>query len=161
MPGEEDVPERAPHKRQKRARTGLELVSWGWLQRGEPGRDRNNAPYLEAGGLEGRWRAEGARPNAREGLSTRRGGHKPVESIVLVGPTSASQGPEGLTRSGTLVETGTQPASETPEEAAWAQHLIGLTGASSLALLAGVIATSTAIESSIVNPRGLLSHLLT
>ena len=77
------------------------------------------------------------------------------------GATSASQGPEGLTGGDTLVETGTQPASETPEEAAWAQHLIGLTGASSLALLAGVIATSTAIETSIVNPRGLLSHLLT
>lgn len=80
---------------------------------------------------------------------------------AVLGATIASQGPEGLTGGGTPVERGMEPASETPEEAAWAQRLVGLTGASSLALLVGVIAASTAIETSAVKPRGLLSRLLT
>jgi len=81
-----------------------------------------------------------------------------VASAIL-GTTVASRAPEGLPEGGTPVETGTQPARETPEEAAWAQRLIGLTGTSSLALLAGVIAVSTVIETSAAKPRGLLSRL--
>ena len=79
-----------------------------------------------------------------------------IASAVL-GAAIASQAREAATP----VESGTQPTPETPEEAAWAQRLVGLTGTSSLALLAGVIATSTAIETSTVKPRGLLSRLLT
>ena len=80
---------------------------------------------------------------------------------AILGTKIASQAPEGLPEGGTPVETGTQPAPETPEEAVWAQRLIGLTGTSSLALLVGVIAASTVIETSAVKPRGLLSRLFT
>ena len=60
----------------------------------------------------------------------------------------------------TPVESGTQPAPETPGEAARSQRLVALTGTSSLALLAGVIAVSTVIENSAIKPRGVLSRLL-
>jgi hypothetical protein len=57
--------------------------------------------------------------------------------------------------------TGTQPAPETPEEAASSQRMISLTGTSNLALLMGVLAVSAVIENSAVKPRGLLSRLVT
>ena len=75
----------------------------------------------------------------------------------VLGARIASQSSEG----DTPVESGTQPAPETPEEAARSQRLISLTGASALALLVGVIAASTVIETSAVKPRGILSRLLT
>ncbi len=75
----------------------------------------------------------------------------------ILGARIASQSSEG----DTPVESGTQPAPETPQEAATSQRLVALTGTSSLALLAGVIAVSSVIESSAVKPRGLLSRLLT
>jgi hypothetical protein len=74
----------------------------------------------------------------------------------LLGAWIASQRSDG----GTPVESGTEPAPETPEEAARSQRLVALTGTSSLVLLAGVIAVSTVIEASAVKPRGLLSRLL-
>ena len=61
----------------------------------------------------------------------------------------------------TPVESGTQPAPETPEEAASSQRMISLTGTSNLALLMGVLAVSAVIENSAVKPRGLLSRLVT
>ncbi len=75
----------------------------------------------------------------------------------ILGARIASQSSQG----DTPVESGTQPAPETPQEAASSQRLVALTGTSSLALLAGVIAVSTLIETSAVKPRGLLSRLLT
>ena len=74
----------------------------------------------------------------------------------VLGARIASQSAEG----GTPVESGTEPAPETPEEAARSQRLVGLTGTSALALLAGVIAVSSVIEASAVKPRGILSRLL-
>ena len=61
----------------------------------------------------------------------------------------------------TPVESGTQPAPETPKEAASSQRLISLTGPSNLVLLAGVLAVSAVIENSALKPRGLLSRLVT
>jgi hypothetical protein len=75
----------------------------------------------------------------------------------ILGARIAKQSSEG----DTPVESGTQPAPETPEAAARAQRMISLTGASALALLVGVVATSTVIEASAVKPRGILSRLLT
>ncbi len=75
----------------------------------------------------------------------------------ILGARIANQSSQG----DTPVESGTQPAPETPQEAATSQRLVALTGTSSLALLAGAIAVSSAIESSAVKPRGLLSRLLT
>ena len=75
----------------------------------------------------------------------------------LLGARIAKQSSEG----DTPVESGTQPAPETPEEAASSQRLISLTGPSNLALLLGVIAVSAVIENSAVKPRGVLSRLLT
>ena len=75
----------------------------------------------------------------------------------LLGARIAKQSSEG----DTPVESGTQPAPETPEEAASSQRLISLTGTSNLALLVGVIAVSAVIENSAVKPRGVLSRLLT
>ena len=75
----------------------------------------------------------------------------------ILGARIAKQSSEG----DTPVESGTQPAPETPEEAASSQRLISLTGPSNLALLVGVIAVSAVIENSAPKPRGLLSRLLT
>jgi hypothetical protein len=75
----------------------------------------------------------------------------------ILGARIAKQASEG----DTPVESGTQPAPETPEEAASSQRLISLTGPSNLALLVGVLAVSAVIENSAVKPRGLLSRLLT
>ncbi len=75
----------------------------------------------------------------------------------ILGARIANQSSQG----DTPVESGTEPAPETPQEAATSQRLVALTGTSSLALLVGVIAVSSAIESSAVKPRGLLSRLLT
>ena len=74
----------------------------------------------------------------------------------ILGARIASQSQEG----DTPVESGTQPAPETPGAAARSQRIIALTGTSALALLAGVIAASTVIETSTVKPRGVLSRLL-
>lgn len=46
----------------------------------------------------------------------------------------------------TPVLSGTTPASETPEQAAWAQRLVGAFGASSIALLGTVISASAVLE---------------
>ncbi len=75
----------------------------------------------------------------------------------LLGARIAKQSSEG----DTPVEAGTQPAPETPEEAASSQRLISLTGPSNLALLVGVIVVSAVIENSAPKPRGVLSRLLT
>lgn len=82
-----------------------------------------------------------------------------ISGIVsgILGARIASQSSEG----DTPVESGTRPAPETPDAAARSQRMISLTGASALALLVGVIATSTLIETSAVKPRGILSRLLT
>ena len=74
----------------------------------------------------------------------------------ILGARIASQSQEG----DTPVEAGTHPAPETPDAAAQSQRLIALTGPSALALLIGVIAASTVIETSAVKPRGVLSRLL-
>lgn len=58
------------------------------------------------------------------------------------------------------VESGTDPAPETPQEAATAQRLIKVFGSSSIALLAGVVATSAAIESNSRSPRSIVQRFL-
>ena len=79
---------------------------------------------------------------------------------ALLGAGIASQAPGGAQQGDTPVESGLQPGPETPEGAALSQRLISLTGPAALSLLAGAIATSTAIENSAVKPRGALSRLL-
>lgn len=75
----------------------------------------------------------------------------------ILGVRIAKQSSEG----DTPVESGTQPAPNTPQEPASSQRLFSLTGTSNLALLVGVIAFSAVIENSAVKPHGLLSRLLT
>ena len=60
----------------------------------------------------------------------------------------------------TPVESGTEPAPETPQEAASSQRMISFFGTGSLVLLAAVIAVSGMIENEPIKPRGLLSRLL-
>ena len=79
----------------------------------------------------------------------------------VLGARIAKEAPVDAPEGGTPVEAGTQPAPETPEEAAQSQRLISLTGPSALSLLAGVIAVSAVIENSAPKPRGVLSRLLT
>lgn len=65
-------------------------------------------------------------------------------------------------RGDTPVESGTEPAPETPEKAARSQRLIGFFGSGSLALLAATIAVSAAIEARAAagaTRRGILSRL--
>ncbi len=111
------------------------------------------------------WRLGGLKANAElraPGLARVKNlmlGGAAVNGIAsgILGARIAKQSSEG----DTPVESGTQPAPETPQEAASSQRMIALTGTSALALLAGVIAVSAVIETSAVKPRGLLSRLLT
>ncbi len=82
-----------------------------------------------------------------------------VNAVVsgILGARIAKEGSGGATP----VESGTEPAPETPEKAARSQRMISFFGSGSLVLLACVIALSGAIESSAVKPRGVLSRLLT
>jgi len=61
---------------------------------------------------------------------------------ALAGRRIARQAPEGATP----VESGSEPAPETPEEAARSQRLSALLGAATVALVAGVLGLSSALE---------------
>jgi hypothetical protein len=121
-----------------------------------------NTPALAATLLS--WRLGGLRDDAElraPGLARLKNlmlGGAAIAGIAsgLLGARIAKQSPEG----DTPVEAGTEPAPETPEEAAQSQRLIALTGTSSLALLVGAIAASAVIENSAIKPRGVLSRLL-
>jgi hypothetical protein len=80
-----------------------------------------------------------------------------VASAIL-GRRIARQAPEG----DTPVESGTEPASETPEEAARSQRLSAFLGAATVALVAGVLGLSSALEVRAVERinKGALSRLL-
>jgi hypothetical protein len=61
---------------------------------------------------------------------------------AIVGMRIARQAPEGATP----VESGTEPAPETPEEAARSQRLSAFLGSATVALVAGVLGLSSALE---------------
>src|SRR5829696_489409 len=78
---------------------------------------------------------------------------------VIAGMRISRQAPEGATP----VESGAEPAPETPEEAARSQRLSALLGAATVALVAGVLGLSSALEvrtvQKIERSRGFLSGL--
>ena len=75
---------------------------------------------------------------------------------AIAGRRVARQAPEG----DTPVESGTEPAPETPEEAARAQRLSAFLGAATVALVAGVLGLSSALEGRAVEKsQGALSRL--
>jgi hypothetical protein len=61
---------------------------------------------------------------------------------AIAGRRIARQAPEGATP----VESGAEPAPETPDEAAHSQRLSALLGAATVALVAGVLGLSSALE---------------
>ena len=63
-------------------------------------------------------------------------------AAAIAGMRIARQAPEGATP----VESGTEPAPETPEEAARSQRLSAFLGAATVALVAGVLGLSSALE---------------
>ncbi len=79
---------------------------------------------------------------------------------AIAGRRIASQAPEGATP----VESGAEPAPETPDEAARSQRLSAFLGAATVALVAGVLGLSSALEVRAVEKldesRGFLSGLL-
>jgi len=75
---------------------------------------------------------------------------------AIAGMRIASQAPEGATP----VESGAEPAPETPEEAARSQRLSAFLGAATVALVAGVLALSSALEvRAVQESRGFLGRL--
>jgi hypothetical protein len=78
---------------------------------------------------------------------------------AIVGMRIARQAPEGAPP----VESGAEPAPETPEEAARSQRLSAFLGAATVALVAGALGLSSALEIRAVEKmeksRGLLSGL--
>ncbi len=75
---------------------------------------------------------------------------------ALVGMRIARQGPEGATP----VESGTEPAPETPEEAARSQRLSAFLGVATVAQVAGVLGLSSALEIQAVGrSKGTLSRI--
>jgi hypothetical protein len=76
---------------------------------------------------------------------------------AIAGRRIARQAPEG----DTPVESGAEPAPETPEEAARSQHLSAFLGAATVALVAGVLGLSSALEvRAVERSKGALSRLL-
>jgi hypothetical protein len=75
---------------------------------------------------------------------------------AIVGMRIARQAPEGATP----VESGTEPAPETPEEAARSQRLSAFLGSATVALVAGVLGLSSALEvRAVQRNKGTLSRL--
>ena len=75
---------------------------------------------------------------------------------AIVGMRIARQAPEGATP----VESGTEPAPETPEEAARSQRLSAFLGVATVAQVAGVLGLSSALEIQAVKGRkGTLSRI--
>jgi len=75
---------------------------------------------------------------------------------AIAGRRIARQAPEG----DTPVESGTEPAPETPEEAARSQRLSAFLGAATVALVAGVLGLSSAREvRAVEKSQGVLSRL--
>jgi hypothetical protein len=115
------------------------------------------------------WRLGGLKPDAE----LRAPGASRLKNLLLgaaavfgiasgvLGARLATDAPPDAPAGGTPMESGTEPAPDTPQGAARSQRLIGLSGISSLLLLAAVIALSAIIESSAPKPRGVLSRLLT
>src|SRR5215207_9279024 len=78
-----------------------------------------------------------------------------VASAIL-GMRIARQAPEGATP----VESGAEPAPETPEEAAQPQRMSAFLGAATVAQVAGVLALSSALEvHAVQRSKGTLSRL--
>jgi len=65
---------------------------------------------------------------------------------ALAGRRIARQAPDQAPEGATPVESGAEPAPETPEEAARSQRLSALLGAATVALVAGVLGLSSALE---------------
>ena len=78
---------------------------------------------------------------------------------AIAGRRIARQAPEGATP----VESGAEPAPETPDEAARSQRLSAFLGAATVALVAGVLGLSSALEvhavQKVERSRGALSRL--
>jgi hypothetical protein len=75
---------------------------------------------------------------------------------AIAGRRIARQAPEGATP----VESGAEPAPETPEEAARSQRLSAFLGAATVALVAGVLGLSSALEiRAVERSQGALSRL--
>ena len=75
---------------------------------------------------------------------------------AIAGRRIARQAPEG----DTPVESGAEPASETPQEAARSQRLSAFLGAATVALVAGVLGLSPALEvRAVETSKGTLSRL--
>jgi hypothetical protein len=76
---------------------------------------------------------------------------------AIAGRRIARQAPEGATP----VESGTEPAPETPDEAARSQRLSVFLGAATVALVAGVLGLSSALEvRAVERSKGTLFRLL-
>jgi hypothetical protein len=82
---------------------------------------------------------------------------------AIAGRRIASQAPEQAPEGATPVESGAEPAPETPEEAARSQRLSAFLGAATVALVAGALGLSSALEVRAVEKldesRGFLSRL--
>lgn len=75
---------------------------------------------------------------------------------AIAGRRIARQAPDG----GTPVESGAEPAPETPEEAARPQRLSAFLGAATVALVAGMLGLSSALEvRAVKKSQGALSRL--
>lgn len=75
---------------------------------------------------------------------------------AIVGMRIARQAPEGATP----VESGTEPAPETPEEAARSQRLSAFLGVATVAQVAGVLGLSSALEiQAVERSKGTLSRI--
>ena len=75
---------------------------------------------------------------------------------AIAGRRIDRQTPEG----DTSVESGAEPAPETPEEAARSQRLSAFLGAATVALVAGILGLSSALEvRAVENSQGVLSRL--
>ena len=110
---------------------------------------------MEAGGLK---EAESDLDASLAGLKNILRGGALLTSVAsaIAGRGIARQAPEG----DTPVESGTEPAPETPEETARSQRLSAFLGAATVALAVGVLGLSSALEvRAVEKSQGALSRL--
>jgi len=109
--------------------------------------------------------AEGAIDPALAGIKNVLLGGALLTSVAssVAGRRIASQAPEQAPEGATPVESGAEPAPETPDEAARSQRLSAFLGVATVALVAGVLGLSSALEVRAVQKvemsRGALSRL--
>src|SRR5215213_2809153 len=160
LPGRDDLraygpqPIREAHQRQEGARARPERGLGALPDHRRPGDGRDGRDVEARGPQGGRERSRRYPCGHKEPIA--RGALVTTIASAIAGMRIARRAPEGATP----VESGTEPAPETPEEAARSQRLSAFLGVATVAQVAGVLGLSSALEvRAVQRNKGTLSRL--